>query len=836
MKSVHWLNKALKPYSGKGMTITFIGMLILGLMLDFGVNITGISHITVDGNFVSDIYSAIVTISVLNFSLIALISGFLDSRFFGYELREILNFSNSPVKMKRFIVLSLGNVLLATVALELNYIISSVNTLLLLLIETILLIAYTGIKICQLMVSKDICIELVKQYYSFLDVQKSLSYDFFCKNLNKLVQAWIDTLKEHDAVNKDIVWNMIGNLCEPISKAEKQQYYQFYKYFDSRIKTNIMTHSLIFGFRSMIEDVIKIYDKIGASDYDKRDIYAIPLDIIKFYDDKMLLSLNILTEIMDIPFSDLYKKDKITSTDMEWIYYRYFNALADNLSCTEATKKELVQKYIHELSKANYFSTETDTKLINEEQSALLNIFRYKVFQNSDQKERKFIYESLLFENLSNNRFNERSDYFNYLSIITQMAYAYIVLERETLTKQYREDLKSLIITDIHMPTIAILNLGIVVRMNIRGILKALATRLEAKNNFTKKYEYFSMPLVAKSAIWTEEFDISFFFMLYLLYNKEIGYLSPFAFFDNWETLENNRKKIIMYEIKKSFDNPKKTLSYDAVKALEPLAALFKTDINISEDAQRKLFDYLNEHACGIIIELADEPVNLSTNKENVYAELMKIMDREKVYGWDAAYNNKFPILIRVPDLICRKKNRDDRSTAYDLKNAVTEAIHKYIRRTSKLELSFNEEGLQVMADFLGKTTFDSRNYTFTDDLCWNKENRESDIFNRIISLNKDINLIQTNAIREYFYYSRDNFKYNINIIDCQLHELEAKEGEELIEGSKTYNGLYNIDGALFPKTEALELLQKIFCRQSLVFELMISFMPDEIAHIEFKR
>lgn len=817
----------------KGIQKIFIGILALGIILDLGVNISNTSLITVDGDFVSNIYSAIVTISVLSFSLIALISGFLNSKFYGYELREILNFPNSPVKMTRFIILSLGNVLLATVALELGYVICTVNTLLILLIETIMLIAYMGIKICHLMINKDESVELVKQYYLFLDEQKKLSYDSFCKNLIKLAQAWDDTLKEHDAANKDIIWDMIACLCEPINKVEKQQYYQFYRYFDSIIKTNIINHSLTFGYFSMIKDVIKIYEKIGASNYDKRDIYAMPLEAIRFYDDKVLLGLNVLTVIMDIPLTDDYKEGKITSDDLEWIYYRYFNALIHNRYCTVETKKELVQKYIHELSRVN--SLDNGKILLTEEQLALLNIFRYRVFQNSDQEERKFIYESLLYETLTNNRFNQHSNYFFYLSIIAQMAYSYVVLEVETLTNQYREELKNLILNDINFPNVAILNLSIIVKMNIQGILKALANRIEANNNYTNKYEYFSMEFVAKSAIWTEEFDIRFFFMLYLIYNRKVAHISLLAFFKDWDVIDNNRKKKIIYEMKSLFDLTSYKLSYSTIEMLESLATLFKTDANIPENTQLKVFEQLNECECSIVKKLANEPVILNSNKEIVYTELIKIMNREKVYGWDSSYNNETPIMIRVPDLICRKKNRDERSTAYDLKNAIIEAIHNYIRKTSELELSFNQEGLQMLKQFLENTSFDSRNYSFTDDLCWNKEARNSDVFNKIIFLDDEIDLIQTNGINEYFYFSKDNFMYNVNIIDCKLHTLESKESEEIIEGSKTYNGLYNIEGALFSKTEAIDILKKLFCRQSLAFELMISFKPKEITHIKFK-
>ncbi len=820
--------------SEKNITKIYIGLLIIGVLLDLGVNITKISYIKVDRDFISDIYSAIFTISILSFSIIALISGLLNSKFYSYELREIFNFPNSPVKMNKFIILSLSNVLLATLILELNYVISSVNILLFLMIESILLIAHTGIKICYLMINKDECVELVKQYYLLLDDQKKLSYDFFSKSLNKLTKAWEDTLKQHDSVNKDIVWNMMGILCGPISKLKEPKYYEFYKYFDSKIKANIVNHSLTFGFSTMIKDIIKIYEKVGASDYDKRDIYAMPLEAIQFYDDKVLLNLNVLSEIMDIQFLDPFKEGKITSTDMEWIYYRYFNALVNNCYCTEETKQELIKKYIHELSRSNSFDRETI--LLNEEQLALINVLRYRVFQNPNQIERKRIFESLLYETLTNNRFNHNDSYHNYLSVIAQMTYAYIVLETETLTDNFRKDLKYLILSDINMPNVAILNISIIVNMNIRGILKALAKRIETKENCMKKYEYFSMEFKVKSAIWTREFDIRFFFMLYLLYNQEIGHISPMGFFSDWESIEINWKRKIVNEFKRFYDSDSRMLSYSATRMLESLAELLKTDINISENIQQSLFEHINEYECNIIKDWADEPVDLGTNKEITYNELIKIIDREKVYGWDSSYNNNSPVLIRVPDIVCNKKNRNNRAIAYDLKNAIIEAIHKCIKHSSKLQLSFDEKGLITLASFLEKTCFNSRNYSFTDDLCWNKDIRESEIFNKVITLDDNIELIKTNGIYEKFYYSKENFKYNINIIDCELHTLGSKESEEFIEYSKTYNGLYNIEGALFTKTEAIDILQRLYCRQSLAFELMVSFKPDELTVIEFKR
>lgn len=72
----------------------------LGIIIDIGVNLTGIYIIPVTESYMDCIFAGIIAISVMCFTLITLIASFLDNRYLGYKLKDIIQFSNSPVNTK----------------------------------------------------------------------------------------------------------------------------------------------------------------------------------------------------------------------------------------------------------------------------------------------------------------------------------------------------------------------------------------------------------------------------------------------------------------------------------------------------------------------------------------------------------------------------------------------------------------------------------------------------------------------------------------------------------------------------------------------------------------
>lgn len=86
------------------------------------------------------------------------------------------------------------------------------------------------------------------------------------------------------------------------------------------------------------------------------------------------------------------------------------------------------------------------------------------------------------------------------------------------------------------------------------------------------------------------------------------------------------------------------------------------------------------------------------------------------------------------------------------------------------------------------------------------------------------------------FLNKKDSFKYNIKISKIENEHLTLDECAEYIEGSKCYNGFYNIDGVLLPKEKAILSIQKLFCKERYTFKLMVSFQKDDIIHVNYKR
>lgn len=74
-----------------------ITLIIIGLITDSLVNITGSAFFIVTESYMDYIYNSVVTIAILSFSIIALITGVLNNTYYGYKLSEIIQFKESPI-------------------------------------------------------------------------------------------------------------------------------------------------------------------------------------------------------------------------------------------------------------------------------------------------------------------------------------------------------------------------------------------------------------------------------------------------------------------------------------------------------------------------------------------------------------------------------------------------------------------------------------------------------------------------------------------------------------------------------------------------------------------
>lgn len=79
------------------------------------------SQFTVTESYMDYIFAAIVSVGLLSFSIIALVAGILQEKFYGYKLRELLTFDGvkKRINLRRYIRTSLLQIVLGIVLLSL---------------------------------------------------------------------------------------------------------------------------------------------------------------------------------------------------------------------------------------------------------------------------------------------------------------------------------------------------------------------------------------------------------------------------------------------------------------------------------------------------------------------------------------------------------------------------------------------------------------------------------------------------------------------------------------------------------------------------------------------
>ena len=210
-------------------------------------------------------------------------------------------------------------------------------------------------------------------------------------------------------------------------------------------------------------------------------------------------------------------------------------------------------------------------------------------------------------------------------------------------------------------------------------------------------------------------------------------------------------------------------------------------------------------------------------------------MEKDQVFGWTPEFMSESYIKYTTPVCIGRKEYRTTNTTARTLELATIEAVEKFIQiYTNELELTFDMEGIGRLLEFVRENSFDARNFSYTDDWAL-AQYREEKKFKDLVAAQQKMEVIPTPKISQNMFWIKDSFRFNIKISKIEIANLTSDESAEYIEGSKCYNGFYNIDGVLMPKEKAISSIKKLFCKERYSFKLMVSFQKDDITHINYK-
>lgn len=812
--------------------------LIVGIICDIGVEITGISMFTATESFVDYIFSAIVTVSVLNITLISMIGNSLKDTYYGYELKTILRFKKSSINLNTFSTVTLSNIVIAIGLLAAFDKFTTVNTLIAVLVATIIMIIVMSWNVNEIISNDRFCRERVGKYIGSIIHQDSYSKENFTQDIDSLFKGWKSAVEKKNPEEKAEVVGLIIELINAYKSKEEKQY-QIVSLVDNKLNNIIEETSLSFGYQVAVQDVTKIYEAFTDSTYDMSNILCKPLEKLMGYGDAKILEIDYLQDITELYFTDLYKEKRISDYLILIMYYRFFTAIKNNIACSPRLRNQMVKQFIKKMTRG--YLNDKDKKLTNE-QNVLLRILLYDVIQNENAEEREQFYE-LLLQNIIEQTYYGRRDYGfnNYVSMVGQILFNYCLMESELLTPEFRNELKQLSKKRYNSPNIALINLRACLQINIENVLRAFAKRIQNNDNDEYRiYDYFPGYTCAKTVVWGLRNDTLYFLVLYVLFYDEIMPLDDGLYFE-WEKIDPELKDELTKALSNYFETERKCFRAFFVDLLHEFSEMLGYEDNekidaIINDNQEAIFDSINELRKKAVINYSKTIKTPSDNEQIIKQQLAEFMEEEKIFGWDSDLKDGKIVEFTMSPIYVRKVNRVDREIARDIKETAIHGINWYIaNKTDRLLLSYDSEGINVFYEYLKKNKLVYCNFDFLNNYKIKKLNLDEDDFMEVRQANNRITFIKTEGINVPMFYNEEKFKFNIEIIDYKPKTLTDEEALWYLGDKGDYSGLYNVEGALMPKEQAVEVIKENICIEQIKINLILAMDREDVVHIEFK-
>lgn len=804
---------------------------MLGIVLDMFVNCGVLPSnclISVSENYIYYTYESIISISILSYSIIALITGLLPKEYYGYSTQEILGFPSAKIKMSEYITLSLINAGSATIIIFFESKVSVANSITCLLFSALLLVGYMSRKIIKIILSDQYCQDLVKDRYKKFVNDTNVDISTYKTLISRLTRALTDAIKDKDAESKNEIVNLIITLNNGF--ASKDYSVNAFSYFSDIMQELVKKFSIQFGFTDMLESTVSMCEPFANTrDSIDYELSIIPIDDEKYWKDEDFSRKNNLKYILDLHKIKLYQENKITNEFIYKCFLHYFNAIIENQYCTEHLKKYLINEFFKETTLFKKFEK---TSYAPPDYAAVLDlVLKYIIYQN-DKKMKELTFHALA-ANLYYNIKYIPEKYFNFLSNLFQLFYFAIYYETETLSETARSELKNMIQTpasNIYLHNYTIIDL---LKQNIAGILRALAAEIQTDNIFRR--EHFAPYMISKTAIWTTENVIRYFMVLYAVFYTELIFDEFFSLFTDWTSTENKTRYKILTHVLNLFDNQTGTFKYTVMKEIEEASAFYEYTSTLSPERQTILFQKLNEvqRETAEAYELDNSDINLTVS--DIAEEVKNLLQSDRIYGLSLNTHTDTYIKCRVAPNIC-KRSWARSALSNQIRYSIIEEMNKFLKRNARtLKLSFDEDGLQTLSSFLENSVYTHRNYTFSND--WSlSQYQKSDIYLKVCKQNDSTLLVKTNRIHQYMYFNADNFQFSVKLSTASFAELSASECERFLEDLRAFNGQYNVDGILYPKEKAVELIKQLYVKTNASFKLYTDLSKNDVVRIFFDR
>ena len=151
-----------------------LAIFLIGVITDISVWIAGSYIFFVSESFLECIFAAIVSIGLISFSVIALISGIMQKKYYGYKLSEVLSFTSMKKKInfKKYVVIALFQIALAAILLALSFVISCANSLFFLMMSALFSAGCISNLTFDMMTDDKTICQRISEKYESLNMEK----------------------------------------------------------------------------------------------------------------------------------------------------------------------------------------------------------------------------------------------------------------------------------------------------------------------------------------------------------------------------------------------------------------------------------------------------------------------------------------------------------------------------------------------------------------------------------------------------------------------------------------------------------------------------------------
>lgn len=809
-----------------------IGIMSVGVICDAGVELTDFVLFVVSESYMDYLFAAIVSVGLLSFSLIALVSGLLQEKFYGYKLSELLVFKGikKRINLRKYIIVSLLQVILGILYLSLFFRVSCVNSMISLLVSAVFSAGCMAYSIFDIMVNNQEVYRILEEDYENLltkDISKKKRYSY---HVNTLTNAITEATKSGNLEETEEICSLYAVLLQMLDK-DKTIEWERRSFFSAQLNEACCKISETFGYSKMIQMGTKMFQKVSDHDYWKTDLYLQPILDLKYYDDKQLEKCDYRNQVLEISVLKEYKEGIITEREWEKILYEYFLSLIKNKYCTEQTKYEMLNKFLAEL--LNFSGSSEENTLLTEEKIALY-ILNYIVnLENSDEQRSLYI---MWLRNIAvHNQYSKCKHYGLFLSIVFQVLYSYAYLETEVRTEEYRKNVRQLVEIEVSDNVINGLKASTVFGINIEKVVESFGYRIPKDLSIVNSFEAYADFMKVKCKIWTEEYNIKFLFMTYCVYFDQVGFYGITAFL-RWAEYTNDTKDKILKNFREYFEKDSGLLQENFVSECRQLGELYNHNYIMSEVEQTRVYDFIQEKQRELVdIKLLEEEVceegQLDTRE--IKKHLDNIMIRNDTYGWKPEKKMEFYIKYSDIKTIMHYENSSniehERTIANIIESYGCDAINYFIKsKCPKIVPSYDMEGIKRVLKCICDNDFSIRNFSYASVMTLEKYSK-TEAYKILKEKENAIELCRMNFIHEDIYAKKDSFYFKLVPAKARMRYLNENECLEYLEKFGRYKEYYYVDGVLLDRNKAIECIKRKYFMYEMDFKLYIDFKPEDI-------